>query len=116
MIYNKCKIVHPTLFFHLLQPKCLFSRGKESATLLKPRRKDIALLGLGTSVGTSPEGITAEAIIVNNFDELDKKKNEVCFSYLFTNNSYLQTIVGPFIIREMYYYYFFFHTKLEAEN
>lgn len=66
----------------------LFSRGKESATLLKPRKKDIALLGLGTSVGTSPEGITAEAIVVNSFDELDKKKNEVnMFLNLFTNNS-----------------------------
>lgn len=83
----------------------LFSRGKESATLLKPRKKDIALLGLGTSVGTSPEGITAEAIVVNSFDELDKKKNEVnMFLNLFTNNSRIFYNTKNILL-------FFFHTK-----
>lgn len=86
-----------------MQSKRLFSRGKESATLLKPRMKDIALLGLGTSIGTSPEGITAQVIVVNSFEELDKRKNEVnMFLYFF------KTIVGfLIIIREIYYYFFF---------
>ncbi|XP_043793918.1 carboxypeptidase Q-like [Apis laboriosa] len=64
-------------------------RGKESATLLKPRKKDIALLGLGTSVGTSPEGITAEVIVVNNFDELDKKKNKIAGKIVVFNEKYI---------------------------
>lgn len=94
-----------------MQSKRLFSRGKESATLLKPRMKDIALLGLGTSIGTSPEGITAQVIVVNSFEELDKRKNEVnMFLYFF------KTIVGFLIIIREIYYYFFFHRKLEAER
>lgn len=63
--------------------------------------KDIALLGLGTSISTSPEGITAQVIVVNSFEELDKRKNEVnMFLYFF------KTTVGSFIIREIYYYFF----------
>lgn len=46
-------------------------RGQESAEILKPSRQWIAMLGLGGSVGTPPEGIEAEAFVVKSFDELD---------------------------------------------
>lgn len=54
-------------------------RGSESATLLQPRQKDLALLGLGYSVGTPKEGITANAIVVNSFADLKKRAKEVNF-------------------------------------
>ncbi|XP_076183179.1 carboxypeptidase Q-like [Ptiloglossa arizonensis] len=64
-------------------------RGQESATLLKPRRKDIALLGLGYSVGTPPEGITKEAIVVNSFKELEERKQEVLGKIVVFNQKYI---------------------------
>lgn len=45
-------------------------RGEESATLLLPLERPIAMLGLGDSVGTPPEGITADVVRVGSFDEL----------------------------------------------
>ncbi|MFQ6613292.1 MAG: M28 family metallopeptidase [Fidelibacterota bacterium] len=48
-------------------------RGRESLTLLEPRETSLALLGLGGSIGTPPEGLTAEAVVVRNFDELQQK-------------------------------------------
>jgi hypothetical protein len=45
-------------------------RGKESATMLIPIEKPLLMLGLGMSVGTPPEGITADVIAVSSFDEL----------------------------------------------
>ncbi len=48
-------------------------RGAESLELLEPASttRDLAMLGLGGSVGTAPEGLTAEAVVVRTFDELD---------------------------------------------
>lgn len=52
-------------------------RGQESARLLEPRNYEMSILGLGSSVGTSPEGITAEVIVVHSFDELHSRALEV---------------------------------------
>ncbi|XP_015114100.1 carboxypeptidase Q [Diachasma alloeum] len=52
-------------------------RGKESATLLSPRKKDLRMLGLGYSVGTPNDGITADAIVVKSFAELKRRADEV---------------------------------------
>ncbi|XP_028163405.1 carboxypeptidase Q-like isoform X1 [Ostrinia furnacalis] len=49
-----------------------WTRGEETLTMLEPRVKNMALLGLGRSVTTPPEGITAEIVVVNSFAELDK--------------------------------------------
>ncbi|XP_072031524.1 carboxypeptidase Q-like [Amphiura filiformis] len=51
-------------------------RGNESATMLEPRVYDIALLALGASVGTPKEGIKAEVLVVQSFDELHNRSTE----------------------------------------
>jgi len=45
-------------------------RGEESVTLLQPRHKELPMLGLGGSIGTSRKGITAPVLVVRDFREL----------------------------------------------
>jgi len=46
-------------------------RGQESTEMLEPVRKPLAMLALGGSVGTPPEGLTASVVAVQSFDELE---------------------------------------------
>jgi len=48
-------------------------RGRERAQIVEPTQHDIAMLGLGDSVGTPPGGLTAEVFVVRSFAELEER-------------------------------------------
>jgi len=47
-------------------------RGEESLEMVTPVPTKLQMLGLGNSIGTPVEGITADAIVVRSFAELDR--------------------------------------------
>jgi carboxypeptidase Q len=70
-------------------------RGTESADLVKPRAAPLRMLGLGGSIATPKDGITAPVLVVNSFDDLRSRASEawgkiVLFDAPFT--SYRETV------------------------
>lgn len=51
-------------------------RGQESAAIVSPFPVRLGMLGLGNSVGTPKEGLTAEVLVVGSFEELEKRSAE----------------------------------------
>jgi carboxypeptidase Q len=51
-------------------------RGEERAEIVLPKPHRMVMLGLGGSVGTPPEGIEADALLVRSFDDLDRRAAE----------------------------------------
>jgi carboxypeptidase Q len=45
-------------------------RGNESLEIVSPRQHPLVMLGLGNSVGTPPQGVEGELLIVRTFEEL----------------------------------------------
>ena len=65
-------------------------RGAESLVMTQPRLDSLPMLGLGGSVGTPKDGITAEVLVVGSFDDLKAKAAQakgkiVLFDVPFTN-------------------------------
>jgi hypothetical protein len=52
-------------------------RGREAARLLAPIERDLVLLGLGGTVGTPPDGLTAEVLVVDGFEQLAAEGEKV---------------------------------------
>ena len=48
-------------------------RGIESLQLVSPRPRNLPMLGLGGSIGTPTQGITADVLVVGSFAELEQR-------------------------------------------
>jgi carboxypeptidase Q len=51
-------------------------RGRESLEILSPYPGELVMLGLGNSVGTPPEGLEADLLIVSGYDELERRRRD----------------------------------------
>ena len=51
-------------------------RGKESATMTSPWKKELDILALGGSVGTGPKGLRGEVFVVNSFEDLKARARD----------------------------------------
>eukprot|EP01116_Phalansterium_solitarium_P021967 TRINITY_DN7066_c0_g1_i1.p1 TRINITY_DN7066_c0_g1~~TRINITY_DN7066_c0_g1_i1.p1 ORF type:complete len:497 (-),score=131.85 TRINITY_DN7066_c0_g1_i1:265-1755(-) len=95
MISEGLENVHPEPVVNITN----WIRGTEYATLTSPRPHNIALLGLGNSVGTPADGITADVLVVSSFADLTanaaKAKGKiVVFNVPFT--TYSETVAYRF--------------------
>ena len=67
-----------------------WTRGRESAEIIDPPRHALTILGLGGTIATPPNGLEAEVLVVESFNELrtraaDAKGRIVLFNEPFTN-------------------------------
>lgn len=65
-------------------------RGEEYATMIEPRNHSLAMLGLGSSIATPQEGITAEVLVVRSFDDLHQKASQAQGKIIVYNVPYEQ--------------------------
>ena len=66
----------------------IWQRGKESAEIVTPAPRRLAVLGLGGTVATPPGGLTAEVAAVASFDELAKLGTSVRGKIVLFNHPY----------------------------
>jgi hypothetical protein len=72
--------------------------AKEEARLMAGNTTTaLKVLALGNSTGTGPKGITAPVLLVNSFDELEQKKNEIKGKIVFYNYKFNAKLVRTFL-------------------
>jgi len=71
--------------------------GKDQGALIDGRnRQPIAVIALGNSVSTKGGGITAPMILIHNFDELEKRKDEIKGKIVFYSHPFNADFVFVF--------------------
>jgi carboxypeptidase Q len=60
-------------------------------------RKDFDVIALGNSMGTGPKGVEGEVILVNSFDEVEKKKDEIKGKIVFYNYKFDNRHINTFL-------------------
>lgn len=80
--------------------------GKDEATAffmsssggtLKKEQKKLDVIALGNSVGSGKKGVDADVLLVNSFDELEAKKDQVKNKIVFYNYKFNNTYVNTFL-------------------
>jgi carboxypeptidase Q len=58
---------------------------------------DLDIIALGNSLGTGPNGISAPVMLIHNFDELERRKDELKGKIVFYNYHFNPLFVEPFM-------------------
>jgi len=73
-----------------------YNGASKGARNLLVSKKELDVLALGNSEGTKNKALTAKVILVNSFDELEKKKDSLKGMIVFYNYKFNQTYVATF--------------------
>jgi carboxypeptidase Q len=69
-------------------PHWVRGSGDRAAVISGAEKQNLAVIALGNSVSTPPGGITAPLIMIRDFDELEKRKNEIRGKIVFYNHPF----------------------------
>jgi carboxypeptidase Q len=72
--------------------------GKDEAHIVDAQKKNprLDVLALGNSVGTGPKGVSAPVVLINSFEELEQRKDEVKGKIVFYNYRFNAKLVRTF--------------------
>ena len=74
-----------------------YDASSSGAAKTMAKVKDLYILALGNSVGTGPNGVTANVIEVKDFDDLESKKDQIKDKIVFYSYPFNQTFVKTFM-------------------
>ena len=72
--------------------------GKDEAIAFLPgnKKKALDIVALGGSKGTGPKGVTASVILINSFEEMEAKKEQIKGKIVFYNYKFNPTFIRTF--------------------
>lgn len=76
--------------------EAIYTAPAEKTKNMLPKKKNLDIVALGNSVGTGKNGVTEEVLLVNSFEELEKRKEEVKGKIVFYNYKFNDTYINTF--------------------
>jgi len=83
VIMQECKVPH-------------WIRGGDDKAKTTNKNRKLDVIALGNSIGSGKKALKAEVLLVNSFDDLEKKKNEVNDKIVFYNYKFNPTFIQTF--------------------